>query len=354
MQRGLLIDWLTLRVPVVEDGLGSALFRRLMDARLHISCCDRDGQIKWKKVGLDIDAIRSDSMGLFWGIQGDGTAYYLVIGGSPASLANGINVFGSLNIREGAQTLVRTASKALQAILPPLDKWQCRRIDITGNYLLPDVDSVKQALRMLLNTDAARRKANSFKRGGDTVTWNPTSDLVKGKAYHKGPQLRFLSRKHEINITVEQMEWADRLLRLEHTRGARWFRREAAEGRRWQDLSEDRLCELYYEFFGRLTDGIEVKDMDRMTLTKRIKESSGISEGRAAAAFATYRNIRADGFEVVKGFMAKSTFYLHLKYLRAAGITDADLCNGNVIPFRPVRVVLARPVASWEDIRGAA
>jgi II/X family phage/plasmid replication protein len=352
--QGLLIDWLTVRVPVTVDGLGSALFQRIHDARMHISCVDADGQIKWQKAGLDLDALRSDTAGLCWMMQGDGKEHFLVIGGSPASIDNGINVFGHLDIQRAAQSLIRTASKALQAVLPPIDRWQCRRIDITGNYLLPDADSVKQALRMLLNTDAARRKASSAKRGGDTVMWNPTSDLTKGKAYHKGPQLLYLSKKHSLPVTNEQLELADRLLRFEHTRGSRWFRREAEEGRRWQDLTPERLGELYQDFFGRMTDGLEVKDMDRIGLVKRIQQANDISEGRAEAAFTTYRNIRADGFEIVKGYMAARTFYLHLRHLRAVGITDADLCNGNVIPFRPVRIVLAQPVASWDDIRRAA
>ncbi|GHU14814.1 hypothetical protein FACS189441_5380 [Betaproteobacteria bacterium] len=352
--QGLLIDWLTLRVPVTVDGLGAVLFRRIYDARMHISCVDANGEIKWRKAGLDIDALRSDTAGLCWMMQGDGTQYYLVIGGSPASIDHGINVFGHLDIQRAAHSLIRTASKALQAVLPPLDKWQCRRIDITGNYLLPDSDSVKQALRMLLNTDAARRKASSQKRGGDTVSWNPTSDLVKGKAYHKGPQLVYLSKKHSLSVTAEQIEFSNRLLRLEHTRGSRWFRREAEEGRRWQELTPERLGALYQDFFERLVDGVEVKDMDRIGLVKRIQQANDISEGRAEAAFTTYRNIRADGFEVVKGYMGASTFYRHLKHLRAVGITDADLCNGNVIPFRPVKIILAQPVASWDEIRCAA
>lgn len=94
--------------------------------------------------------------------------------------------------------------------------------------------------------------------------------------------------------------------------------------------------------------------MEREELVKKIASASGITEGRATAAFTTYRNIRADGFEVVKDYMPARTFYLHLKYLRAAGISDADLQQGNVVQFRPVRIVLAQPVTSWDDIRRAA
>ncbi|MDR1350615.1 MAG: phage/plasmid replication protein, II/X family [Zoogloeaceae bacterium] len=351
---GLLIDWLTLRIPLSDKQLGFDLHQRVMNARMHIQCFDSEGVKKWEKASLDFDALRSDTVGLCWMMQGDGVQYYLVIGGSPASLNHGLNVFGDLDIRAGAETLIRAAQRGLQAILPPLDRWQCRRIDITGNYLLPDASSVKQALRMLMNTDAARRRATSAKRGGDTVMWNTTSDLTKGKAYHKGPQLLFSCRRHNLDVTPEQIEMADRLLRLEHTRGARWFRREEEDGRRWQDLTSEKLEECYLEFFERLVEGVEVKDMDRMTLVELIQNSNNITEGRAEAAFTTYRNIRADGLEVVKGFMAKSTFYRHLRYLRNVGITDSDLYNSNVFPIRPVRIVLAQPVSSWEDIRRVA
>lgn len=350
---GLLIDWLTLRIPLTDE-IGPSLCQRVMDARTMIRCCDSSGEIKWEKHGLDLDALRSDTQGLVWMMQGDGVRYYLVIGGSPASLEHGINVFGHLDIRRGAEQLIRAAQKALQAILPPPEKWQCRRIDITGNYLLPDAESVKSALRMLLNTDASRRKASSAKRGGDTVMWNPTSDLSKGKAYHKGPQLSFLCRKHELEVTAEQMDMANRLLRLEHTRAARWFRRLEEAGQSWLDLNPKALGALYGEFFGRLVEGVEVNEMNREQIVQLIMNANEITEGRAEAAFTTYRNIKADGFEVVKGYMHRSTFSRHLQYLRAAGITDANLYNANVIPLRPVRIVLAQPVASWDDCRRVA
>jgi II/X family phage/plasmid replication protein len=94
--------------------------------------------------------------------------------------------------------------------------------------------------------------------------------------------------------------------------------------------------------------------MNRMMLVDLIRDANNITEGRAEAAFTTYRNIRADGMETVKGYMPKATYYRHLRYLRKAGITDSDLHNSNVFPIRPVRVALARPVASWEDMREAA
>lgn len=348
-----LIDWLTLRVPLGET-LGKALTDRIRDCLNTIHCVDTSGELVWSKQSLDVDALRSDTPGLVWMVQSDGKNEYLAIGGSPASIEHGINVFGGCDIYRAANILVRHASVILKAVLPPVIKWQCRRIDITGNFVLPDSASVKQALRQLCLADGGRRKATNDKRGGDSVYWNPTSDLAKGKAYHKGPHLAFLLRKGLIQISDDLLSLADRLLRLEHTRGARWFRRLAENGRNWWELTTQNLEDLFTEFFGRVVDGVEVREMERHELVARIVQCNGITEGRADAAFATYRNIRADGFEVTRDYMPRRTWYLHLKYLRAAGISDADLQQGNVVQFRPVRIVLATPVTSWDDIRRAA
>lgn len=348
-----LIDWLTLRFPLGAE-LGQSLSDKVRSCLDTVVCCDSDGELKWSSKKLDIDALRSDSSGLFWMVQGDGKHDYLTIGASPASLEHGVNVFGSCDIQHCAAVLVREASKQLHAILPHPSKWQCRRVDITGNFVLPDSASVKQALRQLCLADGGRRKATNKQRGGDSVYWNPTSDLAKGKAYHKGPHLAHLVKRGVIDLSDDLISLADKLLRLEHTRGARWFRRLAESGRHWFDLGVSELEALFTEFFGRVVDGVEVKEMDRHELVSRIASCNGITVGKAEAAFATYRNIRADGFEVTKDYTPKATWYRHLKALRGAGISDADLQQGNVVQFRPVRIVLAAPVTSWDDIRRAA
>ena len=352
--RHLLIDWLTLRIDLDSTRLASVVQERVLSCLNSLHCFDNEGEQVWSKNVLDVDRLRSDSIGLFWQVQGGSDSKrYLTIGGSPAALEHGLNVFGSLDIRHAATVLIRAAMREFHAILPPLEHWQCRRIDITGNYALPDASSVKSALRMLMLSDGSRRKAGSA-GDTDTVTWNASSDLSKGKGYHKGPQLRRLVRKGKVSATDEQLDAADRLARLEHTKGARWFRRLEEQGRCWYRLTAFELWKEYEGFFGRLVQGVEVREMNRDTMVKAIRDANGITQGRAEAAFTTLRNIREDGFDVVKGFMTHATFYRHLKYLRAAGVTDADMRTAKVLPFRPVRIVLAQPVGSWADIAKAA
>lgn len=348
-----LIDWLTLRLPL-EQIKDDALLARVRGCLHTLHCSDSDGALVWSKKVLDVDSLRSDSVGLFWQLQNDGKREYLVIGGSPASLEHGLNVFGELDIQHCASVLIRAASRELAAILPPFDCWQCRRVDITGNYALPDSASVKQALRQLAIADGGRRKAANDNRGGDSVYWNAKSDLKKGKAYHKGPQLRRLVRMGKVECPEPYLDLADCLLRFELTHGARWFRRESEAGRTWYDLTPDQLVGFFVEFFERVVGGVEVRQMERYELVNLIRDANACSENQAESAFTTYRNIRADGFDVVRGYMSRATWFRHLGMLRRAGINDADLTSGNVVQFRPVRVVLAQPVGSWEEIRRAA
>lgn len=347
-----LIDWMTLRISLGER-LGQALSDRIRSCMNTIHCVNSDGEIVWAKKALDIDALRSDTTGICWMVQSDGIAEYLVIGASPASLEHGLNVFGSCDVQHCAEVLIRAASKALDSVLPGMWFWQCRRMDITGNYVLPDEASVRQALRQLALADGGRRKATNKNRGGDTVYWNPSSDLRKGKAYHKGPQMAFLRKKNKLETTDELIELANRLLRLEHTLGAKWFRRLRDAQRNWFDLQTEELERLFVDFFGRVVDGVEVRDMG-IAFVEQIEKLNACTESQAQAAFNTYTNIRTYGFETMKGQMHPRTWYRHLSLLRVAGVSDADLQMGNVVQFRPIRIVLAQPVMCWDDIRRAA
>ena len=349
-----LIDWLTMRLPISAQS-HPALFARVASYSGHIVSCDSSGEVVWTKRTLDIDALRSDSPGLYWQLTGDGKTDVLVIGASPASLEHGLNVWGSLDIHHCAKVLIDHAQRCLQVVLPSLEHWQCRRIDVTANYALPDAASVKHALAQLLVTAGARRRPSSHNRGGDTVYWNPGSDLSKGKAYHKGPQVLHLWKKNKLSELPQNVELLDQVIRLEHTRGAKWFRRLEENAQRWQDLTQERLIELHTEFFKPLVgEGIEVKAMEKDHIVKAIMTANQCTEKQARRAFSTYKDIRDDGYEVTKDLMAPSTWYLHQKMLRAAGFSDNHLRDAVVIPFPRVRFVLAQPVSCWDDIRRAA
>lgn len=329
------------------DGLPAVLRERLNENMLHVTCCTADGEVRWHKAGLDIDSLRSDTPGLMWQIQGDGKQYHLCIGASPASLEHGLNVFGSGDIKHCADVLVSHARRALDAVLPDAGRWQVRRLDVTHNYALPGPSEVKAALRMLMQTEGGRRKPSAM--GGDTVGYNVGSDLRKGKAYHKGPQLAYLAKRGDIHAEPWEIELANHLLRLELTLGARfWRRREEAREKHWSQLSEPELDAMHSDYFGRFFGAVEVVDMG--VLLERLIEVEE-TQGRALAAHRTWALIKSIGYDNARESMSRSIWFRHLKALRAAGVSDADLCAGQIVPFRRHVVTLGEPVKSWADVR---
>lgn len=370
---GLLIDWITLRVPLHE--LGPNLQERLFEKFETIACFGVDLEtLLWEKKRFCFEQLASDSKGLFLTVKWIGPTAYLYIGASPASLIHGCNVFGNLDVKDGAETLIAKACVALQSFLPPAHVWECQRIDVTGNYALPDAAAVKIALKQLLATDSVRRRASSSAKGGNTVYWSGTSDLLAGKAYHKGPHLAHMVASGKIAIPEEWVRLADRLLRLEMRIGARWFRRmkdravkflvnvgglsweEASKQAAfdWWNLSADRLAEIYRGFFGRLVGNVEVTGMERADLLHQIMQFGACTEGAARSVLGTYYRIKAEGYEAVRDSMAKRTFIRHKKALLAAGMSEADLVLGNVYQLQPVRIMLASPVRNWQELRRVA
>lgn len=347
----MLIDWLTLRYPLNNE-LGQNLVARIRDCLGFVVSVNSEGVEQWRKNTLDLDKLRSDSDGLFWSLTGDADGrLHLSVGGSPSSIEHeGMNVFGSLDMEHCASLLVRAASIALGAVLPHWSKWQCRRMDVTANYDMGSSAQVKQALRLLLATDAPRRRTNSAKAGGDTVYWNSTSDLQAGKAYHKGAHLRMQHCKGRIFLSEETLCLADNLLRLELKLGARWFRRLAGN---WQSLQPADLCLVHQTFFKALIGSADVEVSDMGKLLEEL-EKVAPTPGRALAAHRTYALIKTVGYTQTKESMPGSTFRLHCKYLRAAGLSSADLCAGKVLELRKRSLVLEQPVLSWDEIKRAA
>lgn len=345
----MLIDWLTLRHPLTP-ALGEILLEKIHAAMGCMTHVSPHGEVLWTKQVLDWDEIRSDSTGMYWSMTGDGEQYFLNIGASPSSLENeGINVFGSLDLEHCATVLVKAASVALGAVLPHWRAWDCRRMDITANYDMGGASQVKQALRLLLGTDAPRRKTASDNSGGDSVYWNGKSDLRSGKAYHKGAHLRFQMKKGNIVCTQDQIELSDRLIRLEMKLGARWFRRLATD---WRELSAEQLTAEHNQFFSSLIGGGDVEVSDMGILLQELEKVT--TKGRALSAHRTWSLIKTIGWTQTRESMNPNTFRKHCEHLRLAGLSSADLCAGVVIPFRRKCLVLDQPVLSWDEIRRAA
>jgi II/X family phage/plasmid replication protein len=296
---------------------------------------------------------------LFWQVQGgaDG-AQYLVVGGSPAQIEFGVNVFGSFDLVHCANLLIRRASQVLGCLLPSYKSWSLRRLDITGNYKLQDERQVKRALRLLLGADSKRQKPTSG--GGDTVVWGAGSDLIRGKAYHKGPQIEKLYRSPKNRITIELSDLQIRalysVLRLELTLGSRYFRRQTVDW--WSAHLEYETA--YYNYFSKFIGSVEVIDMESLMHKLDMLVKSGfviygkpLTHSQAMQAHRTWALCRTVGYDVTRLSMSATTFCRHAKILQAAGISEADLVTGSFTDFRRDTIVISNPVCTWEQLLAA-
>ena len=340
-----MIDWLTIRTPI-QAFLSDALFEQFHRFVGVQTLTDGTGEVVRSRPVFDVDAIRSDAQGLFWQISSDGKNRYLTIGASPASLEHTLNVFGSDDIRHCAEVLLSRAQHALGFILPPPSAWQCRRIDFTHNYLLDDNAQVKQVLRQLRQGDGVRQKASVPR--GDSVYWGQGSDMIGAKAYDKGTQVEHMQKRKKLDFPQHELDLLKRILRLELSLKRRWMDRH---GDNWLDFTPEYLNSIHGKYFEQFIGKIEVADMG--TLLEQLKQVTP-TEGRALAAHRTWALIKAIGYEQTKTSMPERTFYLHQKYLRAAGLSHADLVASNILPFRQKTVSLSEPVTSWDELRRAA
>ena len=345
-----MIDWLTLRTPInhfLEEHLNDKFYNHIG----FIEKTDSAGLVEFTRCVFQLDSLRSDAKGIYWQIQNTGEGLYLVIGASPASLEFNNNVFGTDDIRHCATILVRTAEKHLEMLMPPLSAWQCRRIDVTENYLLDDNKQVKQALRELRNGDGSRQKATN--NGGDTVYWGQGSNLVTGKAYDKGTQAEYLDKKQlkqnkSAVFAQHTIDILKRLLRLELSLKRLWFERNKQD---YLTISPKQLRELHTNYFSQFIGTLEVTDMT--TLLNNLYDIAP-SKGYALAAHRTWALIKSIGYEETKHGMPKATFSRHIQILKLAGMSSADLQSARILQFRKQAIAIANPIRTWDELLSAA
>ena len=360
------IDWLTLRISLHH--FERCLFDRFMQYAGRLVRIDSSGKVVYEKIVFDVEKLRSDSPGLFWQIASDGSRSLLVIAGSPANVINNFsnNVFGSCDVRYCSQVMIGYASRCLDIPLPlDLSMWECRRIDVTANYYLPGAGTADLAISQLLFSESARKRSSSPANGGKSVYWGGGSTRSKGKAYLKGEHARYLARYGKAFFSdSNDLSALDHVIRFEHTRGSAFFRdlesgkflsdesKFHCDSLEWHEfLSVERCEKLFLDYFSQLVSNVEVSDMKNSVIISLLMARTGCSESVARSSFNMLRNIREDGFDVVKNYMSHATFYRYMKILRDSGITESDIRSVKIIPVRKIKIDLLNPVRSWDELR---
>jgi II/X family phage/plasmid replication protein len=340
-----LIDWITARI--LFDRLDPQLVETLRQKADRIARFSAEtGELVWERSAWE--SVRSDSHQIAFRVGSDA----LWVQGSPARvIGDGCTVFGNgaargLDLYGSLQAMIGHAAKQLQIVIPRTPElWAVSRVDVTGNLLLDSVEDVREALDILRGTNGGRYRVSSS--AGSTTYWGGKSRVKKGKAYAKGPHLIFQQRQKSYTgkrYNATEIEQANRLLRLELTLGAQWFR-EKSECL-WWEITPGALYEEWDQYFGRMVGDMRTSN-DR-ELRQRIKAAAP-TEGQAKAAYGCWALIQSNGWEKAREMQSRSTWYRNLQVLRNAGLGDADLSRGEIVQFRR-RILDSRLVESWEDL----
>lgn len=337
----MLLDWVTMRTPY--ENLNAQALAVVMAygdrvQRIHAGT----GELRWETAAWD--SIRSDTHAI--SVKAGGSELW--IQGSPARIiAQGDAVFGAgasqaLDIAGCVNRMASFVGQMLNCELPTAKAWKVTRVDVTNNLLLEDQAAVRIALSTLRECEGGRYRVSQ--QAGDTVYWSHRSKMRSGKAYAKGPHLAYMMKKPTYDgypYTQEQISAADRLLRLELKLGREWFSRHD-----WQTVTPATLRNEWNDYFGRMIGAAEVKSHDDI---KTRVMAAAKTEGQARAALGLWALIKSEGWEAARELQSRPTWYRNLKILRAAGLGDADLSTGQVVPFRR-KVLECQAVTHWAEL----
>lgn len=298
------------------------------------------------------ESVRSDSHGVVFRVGTDA----LWMQGSPARvIGDGCNVFGAgASAQQDIKGCVQRMANFLFGALPidnrfPVDKWIVSRVDVTKNLDVGDLGNVRSALSILRNLEGGRYRVSQ--QAGDTVYWSHKSRLRSGKAYAKGPHLLKLNKSRSYMGKIynqEEIELANRLLRLELKLGPQFWRERAEK--RWFEWTAKDFDEQWESYFGRMIGTVEM--VNDSEVKKRVLAVAP-SVGQGKAAYGCWAMIQAQGWERAREMYSRSSWYRHLSLLRRAGLGDADFSAGRVVHLRR-KLVEARVVNSWSELQRAA
>ena len=331
----MLIDWMTLSTDAsVLDPHTIKKLEGKQDRMMRIS---PEGEVKWV-MPCRVN-VRSDSHQITVRIGS-----YLDIQGSPArTKGTRDNIFGKADPVDAFLDVVRFLADVIEAPLPYDPRsWKLTRMDVTGNFDLGSLTNVRQALNYLRHVEGGRYQ---IKTEAETVYWSKSSRLRAGKAYAKGPHMRYLVKKGHADLTPDQLSLVDRLLRLEMRLGAQFWRERA--DRRWYEWSSEQLYEQFMVYFGQFIGKVEIVEVHKL-LDELMKVAP--TPGLAKAAYRTWLLIQSHGVEEARRLMTTSTWQRHKRLLQQCGVSWADFHHRALVPFRRKTIVLSDPVRSWEDL----
>jgi len=335
-----MIDWITCRVPMHLLTEAARTAANQLGDRV-LCYCPKTGDVRYESQKWT--SVRSDSHQVTIRAGTD-----LWMQGSPGRvIADGDAVFSwgasaAHDLRGCVGSVKAHVEKVLGQALPPIEHFLVSRVDVTQNLALDSLAEVRSALEILRGCEGGRYRVSQ--QSGDTVYWSQRSKHRSGKAYAKGPHLAYLMRKKDYTgrrYSDLEVALANNLLRLELTLAREYFREN-----NWLTVGPEQLVGEWKAFFHRMIGNAE------MTIDQSVFErvcAVAKTSGQGRAAYGCWLMIRNEGWERAREFYAPRTWYRHLSTLRDAGLGDADISRGQIVPLRR-KVIEARHVTSWSQI----
>lgn len=334
-----MIDWLSLAVDasLLPDEFVDALN---LDRVMRVT---PDGDIKWEISAWD--SVRSDSHQISCKL---GSLFQLQ--GSPARVGFKNNVFGSLDIVYCAEKMITFIAEHFgfkRDDLPPIERWNCTRIDVTRNYFMQSEAEARQAILALKQMPSGTQKV-SYEENG--VYIGKRSRRTTAKIYLKGQDAKRLVRTKKAFYTEEELKLTQHLLRFELSIKSHTIRelKKIIPKYHFKKFTPRFLLKTHEDYFNQYISQVEVANMGSLLDTLL---DIAPTEGQAKAAYDFYLKIRQIGYEQAKASATTRTFYRHRKLLRSAGLSLSDLTKSNVLPIRTKPIILGGAVHSWQDIK---
>ena len=328
-----MVDWITLFLG--SDNISEELHKKLYGMCDKTYRCEPDGTVK--HMSLELKSLRSDFQGMAFHYSNNG----LRISGSPASCVHRNNAFGTGDLIQSFNHLRQYLERAIGLPVPASPYlWSCSRIDYNLMFDLGNQTAVLSSLDYLKNS---KTRGDNVERRNTTVYWNKGSSYLSYKAYSK---FQHAVARNNIShfYTEDELQKLQGLLRLEMQIGRKFIQKHNL---RWYEMTESNLIQLHKNHFDKVIGNVSIPSQNE--LLDKLKEICP-SENQALAAFNTWCNIRNVGLTTIKNSMSKASYYRHIKFLKEAGLSLADLNSGQILPFRQKLIVLGEPVKNFKDV----
>lgn len=345
-----MIDWLTLNIDMqhIDERYRDVLTSQ-SERLIHIS---KEGEIKYSTSKFARVTVDGEFASDLCGLSINATTTSFTICGSPARTKQTHNVFGSSSIEACFHDMLFFVETALDVKLPHFKaKWNCTRIDFNQQYDLGSQTAVLQALSYLRH---AETRGHNVTTSGTTVYWNKSSSHLSLKAYNKYVDLKRTIAKKQTHLDDELLSLTQGIIRFEMKVGRHYFAKlKERYNKHWYQLNQSDIKQLFEMQMNPIL-GDDMNVTDHESIRAKVIESAitmGYTEQMGARAYSTFNMIKLEGIESVKRQMKRSSFFLHQKILRGAGLSKADITMGDVLQFRRKTITIDQPIVSFNQLK---